>query len=152
MRWIRAIESLGPLVDTIERTIARSSIRSLEDAELLVALESAKKTFESEEKGVIFEDLPEGPTLQALTRDLVGSVRSFLALIEEERKKLKPGGPALPSIGPSEIVECLGVLAERCEYHIRRREEAGTLVGHLRRVHPPRLGEDPAGGARVVLT
>ena len=47
MRWIRAMETLGPIVDTIERTIARSSIRSLEDSELLVALESARKTFES---------------------------------------------------------------------------------------------------------
>src|SRR5213593_1272785 len=44
VRWLETVETLGFLLEVIERTIASAPMPSLEDAELLAALESAKKT------------------------------------------------------------------------------------------------------------
>jgi len=150
MRWIEAIDRLGLLFEVIEQTIATSSIPSLEDAELLVALESARRTFESETKGIIYDDLPDSPTLQALTRELVTRIRVLFRTIDEQRKDLALEGPALPVLGPDAAVECFSVMSERCEYHIKRKRDAGSLVGHLRRVRPRRARPD-AEAPRILL-
>lgn len=150
MRWIRTVDRFGPVIEAIEQAIASTSVRSLEDRELLVALESARRTFGSEAKGVIYDDLPESPTLQAVTRELVAGVRSLLGLIDKERAKLGSRGASLPVFDPAAVAECLAVTGERCEYHIRRQAEAGSFVGYLRRVHPPRPGAEPASSSGIV--
>ena len=71
------MEGLGFLLEAIERSIASSSLRELEDADLLLALTSARKTFESESKGIIYEDLPTAPSLQSLTRSIMDAVRAL---------------------------------------------------------------------------
>lgn len=164
LRWIRAVEGLGFLLDTIERAIVSSSIRSLEDADLLLALTSARKTFESESKGIIYEDLPTAPTLQVLTRAIVDAVRGFARQYAKAREEAGPQGAALlPDWGPAEAAHCLAVLAERCEFHvdrarlaarggIQRRDDAGSYVAYLRRVFPPGAQEAASDGPRIVLT
>jgi hypothetical protein len=142
-RWVNAIRRYGYLFEIIERAVAGSPIPSLQDEELLAALGAARRTFESEGKGILYDDTPEGPTLQALTREIVQSVRGFLKRIEEERAKLGAGAQ-LPVLRPDDIVECLAVLEDRCAYHIERKAEAGSLVEHLRRVHPKRPKGSPA--------
>src|SRR4029450_10887073 len=64
LRGIRTVGGVGCVLEAIERAIATASPRSLEDADLLTALASTRKTFESESKGVIYEDLPAAPSLQ----------------------------------------------------------------------------------------
>ena len=150
-RWIRAVERFGLILETIERAIASSSIRGLRDEELLVALKSAAKTFESEAKGVVFEALPEAPTLQALTRELVASVRGLVRLIDQERAKLGGRGESLPAIGAEALAESFSVMAERCAYHAGRAAAAGTLVEHLRRIHPHPPGPETGDAPRIVL-
>lgn len=150
-RWFRAVEELGPLLSKIEQAVAGAPIRNLEDRELLEALTSARKTFESEAKGVILEDLPELPTLQALYREIVNAVREFQAWLEAKRRDLQPGGPDLPTIGPAEAVECISVMIDRCEYHIRRKDEAGALVQHLRRTYPPDPRKRAGIGSSIIL-
>ena len=167
LRWLRAVEELGFLLEAIERTIAASSDRSLTDADLLVAVTSARKTFESESKGVIYEDLPTAPSLQLLTRDITGAVRGFSNEYAKAREQAGPRADALlPAWGPGEAAHCLGVLAERCEFHIKdragsagllagagdkRREEAGSYIAYLRRVYPPGGQEASSSGPRIVL-
>ena len=152
-RWVSAIRRYGYLFEIIERAIANSPIPSLQDAELLAALGAARRTFESEAKGILYDDMPESPTLQALTREIVQGVRGFLKRLDEERAKLGAGAQ-LPVVRPEDIVECLAVLEDRCSYHIERKTEAGPLVEHLRRVHPkaPKgaTAQDPAP-PRIVI-
>jgi hypothetical protein len=153
LRWLKALESLGFLLEAIERMIAAAPFRSLEDAELRQALQSARKTFESEAKGIIYEDLPTSPTLQALTRDLVSGVRAFKSLVEKQRDEAGPRSrAAFPDWGPDETAQCFAVLEERCEYHEKRKEEAGSFVAYLRRVHPPDGSEGTdSTSPRIVL-
>src|SRR5712691_9417204 len=158
LRWLRTIEGLGFLLETIERIIAAFPLPSLDDADLLVALESARKTFDAEAKGVIYEDLPAAPSLQALTRELVGGVRylkeSMKEHVEERSRTMQSGERSpLTAWGPAEAAHCLAVLAERCEYHLKRKDEAGSFIAHLRRVYPSSPGEEGSRGAsRIVLT
>lgn len=153
LQWLKTVEGLGFLLEAIERTVAAAPLPSLADPELLLALESARKTFDAESKGVIYEDLPTSPSLQALTRDLIASVRSLRKLFQERMDADRAAGRgSLPVWGPAEAAHCLAVIAERCEYHIRRRDEAGSLVAHLRRIHPPGRDEGgPSGSPRIVL-
>jgi hypothetical protein len=162
LRWIRTVEGLGFLLETIERSIASSSIRSLQDADLLVALTSAKKTFESESKGVLYEDLPTAPSLQVLTRSIVDAVRAFAKEYAQAREKAGPQGAAmLPEWGAAEAAHCLEVLAERCDFHIQRsgsagagadeRDDPGSYVAYLRRVFPPGAPGTASDGPRIVL-
>ena len=150
-RWIRAVERFGLVLETIERAIAFSVVRDLRDDELLIALEAARKTFESETKGVVFESLPETPTLQALTRELVASVRSLVRILDQERAKLAGREESLPSIGPEVLAESFAVMGERCAYHVNRGAESGSLVEHLRRIHPRPGGPEESGPSRIVL-
>src|SRR6058998_3955832 len=90
VRWLKTIESLGFLLEAIERMIAAGPFRALEDSDLRRALESARKTFEAEANGILYEDLPTSPTLQALTRDLVSGVRAFKDLMEKEKNAAAP--------------------------------------------------------------
>jgi len=152
LRWIRTVEGLGFLLEAIERAIATASPRSLEDADLLTALASARKTFESESKGVIYEDLPTAPSLQVLTRAIVDAIRAFAKQYAQAREQAGPRGASiLPEWGPAEAAHCLAVLAERCEFHIARREETGSFIAYLRRVYPPGAQEGAPDGPRIVL-
>ena len=164
LKWIRAVERLGFLLETIERSIASSSIRGLEDEDLLLALMSARKTFDSESKGILYEDLPTAPSLQVLTRAIVDAVRAFAEQYAQAREQAGPRGAALlPAWGPAEAAHCLEVVAERCEFHvdrarlaagagIDRANDAGSYVAYLRRVFPPGSQEAASDGPRIVLT
>jgi len=153
LRWIRAVEGLGFLLEVIERSIASSSLRDLEDADLLLALTSARKTFESESKGVIYEDLPTAPSLQLLTRSIMDAVRVLAKEFARVREQAgAEGAGLLPEWGPAEAAHGLEVLAERCEFHLKRREEAGSYVAYLRRVYPPGAQEAASDAPRIILT
>lgn len=169
LRWIRTMEGLGFILEAIERAIASSSsIRTLEDPDVLVALQSARTTFESESKGVIYEDLPTAPSLQVLTRAIVDAIRSFAKQYAQARAQAGPrGAELLPEWGPAEVSHCLAVLAERCEFHIKaragsaghpsgpgmkRREDAGSYVGYLRRIYPASAQDASSDGPRIILT
>jgi len=165
LRWLRAVEGLGFLLEAIERAIASSTIRTLSDEDLLVALTSARKTFESEAKGVIYEDLPTAPSLQLVTRGIVGAIRAFAKQYEGVREQAGPQAAAmLPAWGAAEAAHCLAVVAERCEFHIQRAvppgaagtarasDAAGSYVAYLRRVYPPGAQEAASDAPRIILT
>ena len=163
LRWIRTVEGLGFLLEAIERAIASSSIRSLTDEDLLAALTSARKTFESEAKGVIYEDLPTAPSLQLLTRGIVDAIRAFAKQYAQLREQAGPQAAAmLPDWGAAEAAHCLGVAAERCEFHVQRAatpgsasdrpDGTGCYVAYLRRVFPPDAEKAATDGPRIVLT
>src|SRR2546422_1642643 len=56
LKWLQTIESLGFLLEAIERMIAASPFRTLQDSDLRLALQSARKTFEAEAKGILSDD------------------------------------------------------------------------------------------------
>jgi hypothetical protein len=152
VRWVRTMEALGFLMEGIERIVAAAP-RAVDDGDLAAALAAARTTFESEAKGVIYEQYPTSPTAEALTRELVGGIRSMRKAMDEHRARAGEGGRGLPEWGPAEAAHCLDVLAERCEYHLGRKAETGSLVEHLRRIYPA-PGREPGGPepSRIILT
>ena len=138
-------------MEGIERIVSAAP-RSIEDDDLAAAIESARKTFDSESKGVIYESLPTSPTAEALARGLLGGVRALLKTMDEQRARGGPAARSLPEWGAVEAAHCFAVLGERCDYHIKRKDEAGSLVAHLRRIYPSTGREGgSAESSRIVL-
>ena len=148
-RWVETVDRLPFLMEALEK-IAAAAPRAIEDRDLLAALEGARQTFDTEAKGVIYESRSTSPTAELLRRELVEGVRTLEESLQEpEAEALRR---SLPRWGPAEVAECLAVLADRCEYHIRRRDQAGTLIDHLRRIYVKSKGENcPSESPRIIL-
>lgn len=128
VRFYRAISNLGPLLHTVEGKIVEyaASLQSLSDGDVRLAVESLRKTYETERKGVIFEHSSPNPLAQALIRELRET-------LEELRQK--------EGLKEDQIVEALWAIEQDINYH---ESEPGpdSYLAFSKRNHPDAI----AGG------
>jgi len=102
---VEVLAHRGPLVAFLERAIVevqRRRFSDLTDDEVLAGVENAIRTYETLERGIIYEHRSESPRIQAVTESLLKA----LGRVEED---LAQRGAR---IGKSEQLACLRVLAE----------------------------------------
>jgi len=118
----------GALFGEIERRIIdyAADLRTLTDQHILEAVSLLKKTYRTEQKGVIFEHGSTNPLVQALIRDLRTSL-----------EKIRAGQDMhLPSVKTTDLLDCLEVVEHDIGYHFERESERGSYLEFIKRNHP----------------
>ena len=121
-------QQFGPLFGELERTIIgyAADLRTLTDQHILEAVSLLKKTYRTEQKGVIYEHDSANPLVQALSRDL----RAFL-------EKLRTGQESqLPSLKTTDLLDCLEVVEHDIGYHLEGVTERGSYLEFIKKNHP----------------
>lgn len=121
----------------IEESVIRfaAGLRSLQDKNILEAVELLEDTYRTEEKGLIYEHTSSNPLIQALFRDL-------RKLLEEKRTKMTEGAPLLRR---GDILGCLEVLETDIRYHLENQSDRGNYLNFIRRNHPEANSQGPGG-------
>lgn len=129
----------GHLIEEIERAIVAYSadLRALRDNDIRQAAETVRQTYETEERGLIFEHSSSNPLAQSLAREL----RQRLEELKGEPSAAK--GPP-PSAG--DIIRCLKVVEAKILFH---EEEGGgrrDYLAFISRSHPDKAVRSSSGG------
>ena len=131
----------GGLIEGVEETIVgfAADLRSLRDRDVLEAVETLRKTMETERKGVIFEHRSANPIVQSLAREIG-------AHLEEVREKPPEG---LPPPRLEDWIECLKAV----EAGLRFYEQSGEGSGWLRftAVNHPEAAARRGGGGGLII-
>ncbi len=103
--WVNVLDTLGPLLALLERAIVdvqRQHFRDLADEEILAGVQNSLQTYETLERGIIYEHRSESPRIQAVSDSLKQT-------LEQLKEDLARRGAR---ISTSDIVLCLRILAE----------------------------------------
>ena len=85
-----------------------------------------KKTYRTEQKGVIYEHDSTNPLVQALSRDLRTSL-----------EKIRTGQEGqLPSLKTTDLLDCLEVVEHDIGYHLKGVTERGSYLEFIKKNHP----------------
>ncbi len=128
----------GGFIDILESEIVRyaSDLRVLGDQEILEAITTLKKTYQTEAKGIIFEHKSSNPLVQALVQDLVARLK----------KETEEASRPLPAT--ENIVDCLEVMDANLRFHAQD-EERESYLQFIRRRHPTKGGGGSEGGLLI---
>lgn len=137
-KYYRVTAEFGGWIEVVETAIVRygRDLRALRDEEILEAIVSLGKTFETERKGVIFEHKSPNPIVQSLSRELY-------TLIEELRKKPPE---ELPRLRISDVINLFEVMKMNVQYHLDHEPAGDSYLEFVRKTHPEIHEEKPAGG------
>ncbi len=121
-------QQFGPLFGELERTIIgyAADLRTLTDQHILEAVSLLKKTYRTEQKGVIYEHDSTNPLVQALSRDLRNSLEKIRAGKDDH----------LPSLKTTDLLDCLEVVEHDIDYHLEGESERGSYLEFIKRNHP----------------
>ncbi len=118
--WVDVLAHMGGLLTLLEGAIVdvqRQRFRDLTDEEVLAGIENAIRTYETLERGIIYEHRSESPRIQAVTESLVKT----LERVEEDVARRGA------RIRKSEELACLRVLAESVRLMRDEREAQAYL-------------------------
>lgn len=85
--WIEDIERLSPLMHIIEQAIVqvrRAHYPDLSDAEAVSALELALRTYETLQRGIIYEHRSESPRIQHVVEGILATLNDFKEAVAKE--------------------------------------------------------------------
>ena len=102
---------------------------------MLEALRLLFKTYQSEDRGIIYEHKSTDPMVNALVRDIRD-------LLEQCREDLEP------AIRPSDFVECMEVMEWEVRYHLQQSDKEEPYLIFIRKTHP---GAAPAGSGEDLI-
>ena len=121
-------QQFGALFGELEETIISYSadLRTLTDQHILEAVSLLKKTYRTEQKGVIYEHNSANPLVQALLRELRNSL---------EKIRRGPDGH-FPSLKTTHLLDCLEVVEHDIGYHLQGTSERGSYLEFIKRNHP----------------
>ena len=137
-RLYEITNALGPFLARIEEDIVRfaSGVRALRDREAAEAVELLRKTYETEQKGIIFEHRSPNPLVQSLIRDLG-------ELLEKMRSDPEEGFPRLTT---RQIIDCLEVTGMNIQYHLEMNSGENAYLDFVKRNHPGAMSKGSRGG------
>jgi len=118
--WLSVIPRMSGLLTLLEGAIVgvqRQHFRDLTDGEVLAGIENAIRTYETLERGIIYEHRSESPRIQAVTESLI----EVLKRVEEDSARR---GARLQT---SDEVACLHVLVESIRLMQDEREAQAYL-------------------------
>ena len=135
-------QTFHELLGLLEKTVLAytAGLTSINDQDVLEAVQSLKSTYETERKGVIYEHTSSNP----LAQGLVAELRAFL---EQYRKKMSEEGNSLRT---SDLVSCLEFMEVDVNYHLSTAGERDSYLDFIARSHP-----DAGGGqkqSQVIVT
>ena len=121
-------QNFSGLFGEMEKTIINyaGNLQTLTDEHILQAVNLLKQTYQTEQKGVIYEHTSSNPLTQALFRDL----RNFLEAIRMGENS------GFPSLRTTDLLDCLEVLRTDISYHLERPFERESYLSFIRRNHP----------------
>jgi hypothetical protein len=117
-----------------------AGLRSLKDEHILEAVTLLMDTYQTEQKGLIYEHTSPNPLVQSLFRDL-------RVCLEEMRSGQNRDFPPLRS---SDLLDCLKVLENDIQCLLQAPAEADDYLRFIRRNHPEMAAEASAAG-RLIL-
>jgi hypothetical protein len=137
-RLFETSQKLPELLVRIEEVIVSYSagLTSLTDREVKEAVESVKSTYQTEQKGVIYEHTSSNPLVQALVEEL----RTFL---EEYRKEATEQGS---SIRLGDLLACLEFVEVEVGHHLAAEGGPSAYLQFIARSHPEIISETDQGG------
>jgi hypothetical protein len=135
-------QTFHELLSKLEQTVLAyaSGLTSISDRDVYEALQSLRSTYETEQKGVIYEHTSSNPLAQGLASEL----RGFLEQYRSEKTE------AGNSIRTSDLVSCLEFVEVDVKYHLSTETERDSYLDFIARSHP-----EVAGGQaqpKVILT
>ena len=127
-RRLRLFENMRlyrPLIDEIEMEILRygQGLRSFNDGHALEAVRLLRKTYQSEDRGVIYEYKSTDPMVSALIR----AVQEMLEKLKED-VELK--------LRASDLVNCLEWVESEVRYHVQQPPGGEPYLTFIRKTHP----------------
>jgi len=117
---VDVLVQMSPLLAFLERAIVevqRQRFRDLTDEEVLAGVENAIRTYETLERGIIYEHRSESPRVDAVTESLAKA-------LERVEKELAERGTRIRT---SDALACLRALAESIRALKDEREEQAYL-------------------------
>ena len=127
-RRVRLYENMRryrPLIDEIEKEILRygQGLSSFHDRHVLEAIRLLRKTYQSEERGVIYEYKSADPMVSAL-------IRAVQEMLEKLRQELEL------NLRASDILNCMEWVESEVRYHLRHPPGGEPYLTFIRKNHP----------------
>ncbi len=131
-------QKFGELVSSVEEVIVlyAGRLHSFFDQDILEAIILLKETYQTEEKGVLYEHTSSNPLVQALLRDLRGFLEKRRSGDSERDTVLRTG----------DLVVCLEVMEAGIRYHLDHWSDRASYLRFITRNHPKIASEVPSGG------
>lgn len=125
----------------IEQSIINYSanLQTLTDSHILEAISLLRKTYLTEQKGVIYEHTSSNPLVQALVKDLKETLETIRAQQEDGR----------PTLRTADLLDCLAVVETDISYHLDSASEREGYLSFIRRNHPEISSEAASKGALI---
>ncbi len=125
MRLYRNLQTYRPLIDRVEVEILRygQGLRSFQDRHVLEAVRLLRKTYRSEDRGVIYEQTSPDPMVSSL-------IRAVQEMLEKTREELQS------SLRVSDLLNCLEVVESEIDYHLNQPAGGEPYLTFIRKNHP----------------
>ena len=127
-RRVRLYENMRryrPLIDEIEKEILRygQGLSSFHDRHVQEAIRLLRKTYQSEERGVIYEYKSADPMVSAL-------IRAVQEMLEKLRQELEL------NLRASDFLNCMEWVESEVRYHLRQPPGGEPYLTFIRKNHP----------------
>ena len=127
-RGLRLLENMQiyrPLIDEVEKEILRygQGLRSFHDRHVLEAVRLLRKTYQSEDRGIIYEHRSPDPMVTAL-------IRAVRKMLEETREGLDS------PLRVSDLLNCLELVESEVHYHLNHQSGGEPYLTFIRKNHP----------------
>lgn len=89
LRLFEAFDRFRAVIAMLERAIVkvqRYQFRDLTDEEVLAGVENAIKTYETLDRGIIYEHTSESPRIQAVTRAILDEIERMKKTLQEQQR------------------------------------------------------------------
>jgi hypothetical protein len=127
----------------LEATIVKyaANLSSLTDEQVLEAITLLKATYQTEERGLIYEHTSANPLVQSLFRDLRDRV---------EAMRRVPDNADFPLLRSNDLYDCLEVLENDIQYHLTIQSDPDSYLRFIKRNHPEAAISDPSQGGLIL--
>ncbi len=126
----------------LEATIVKyaASLRSLTDEQVLEAITLLKATYQTEERGLIYEHTSTDPLVQPLFRDLRDRLEEIRKVQDQD----------LPPLQGSDLPDCLEVLENDIRHHLDSPNDSDDYLKFIKRNHPEKAAGGPSQGGLIL--
>jgi hypothetical protein len=130
------------ILATLEQGVVEYSngLTSLRDREISSAYSLVRKTYETENKGLIYEQTSSNPLIQGL-------IKKLKEVIEGHREMMLKKGQRITL---SEIIDCLELAELDTGFYLADNQEGSAYLDFIKRNYPELLDED--SDSKIIVT
>lgn len=140
-KFYETYQKLGGLLGQVEARIVgyAADLRTLTDDHVMEAVVLLRKTYRTEQKGVIYEHSSSNPLVQSLLRDL----HSFL---EDSRNQSQE---AMSALKTDDLIDCLEAIEIEIGFHLEGDVDSENYLTFIKRNHPGAVSESSSDGGLI---